>query len=42
MGKWIKNLLALGILGFLVWYLAKHWEQLGALLELKPLELFLI
>lgn len=42
MGKWLKNILALIILGFLLWYLAKHWEQLKAMLKLSPEQLFVI
>jgi uncharacterized membrane protein YbhN (UPF0104 family) len=41
-GKWLKNILALIILGFLLWYLAKHWEQLKAMLKLSPGRLFVI
>ncbi len=42
MSKWLKNILALIILGFLLWYLARHWEQLKALLKLSPAQLFVI
>ncbi len=42
MSKWLKNILALIILGFLVWYLAKHWEQLKVLLDLSPERLFVM
>jgi len=41
-GKWLKNILALIILAFLVWYLAKHWEQLKMLLKLNPWQLFVM
>jgi len=41
-GKWLKNILALIILGFLLWYLAGHWEQLKAMLKLSPGRLFVI
>jgi uncharacterized membrane protein YbhN (UPF0104 family) len=40
--KWLKNILALIILGFLLWYLARHWEELKALLKLSPGQLFVI
>jgi len=40
--KWLKNILALIILGFLLWYLAKHWEQLKVLLKLSPGRLFVM
>ncbi len=39
MTKWLKNILGLVIMGFLLWYLAKHWEQLKALLKLGPKQL---
>ncbi len=42
MTKWLKNILGLAILAFLVWYLARHWEQLKALLKLSPKQLFVI
>ncbi len=42
MSKWLKNILALTILIFLLWYLARHWEQLKALLKLSPAQLFVI
>ena len=42
MSKWIKNILGLIILVFLVWYLSCHWEQLKALLKLTPLTLLLL
>ncbi|MBN2457246.1 MAG: flippase-like domain-containing protein [Sedimentisphaerales bacterium] len=42
MTKWLKNLLALGIITFLVWYLARHWEQLKALFRLSPKQLFVM
>jgi len=40
--KWLKNILALIILGFLLWYLARHWGQLKALLKLSPERLFVM
>ena len=43
MSKWLKNILALIILGFLLWYLARNWEQLkAALLELRREQLFVM
>ncbi|MBA7618951.1 hypothetical protein ES703_26283 [subsurface metagenome] len=42
MSKWLKNILALIILGFLLWYLARHWGQLKALLKLRPAQLFVM
>jgi len=39
MGKWFKNILTLIILAFLIWYLARHWEQLKVLLKLSPKQL---
>jgi len=40
--KWLKNILALIILAFLVWYLAGNWGQLKELLKLSPGQLILI
>ena len=40
MSKWLKNILTLIILVFLLWYLARHWEQLKAMLRLSPKQLF--
>ena len=40
--KWLKNILALMILAFLVWYLAGNWGQLKKLLKLSPAELFVM
>jgi len=31
--KWFKNIFALAILVFLVWYIAQHWEELKVLLK---------
>ncbi|MHC4888774.1 MAG: hypothetical protein ACYTEO_04840, partial [Planctomycetota bacterium] len=42
MSKWLKNILAVIILGFLLWYLARHWEELKALLKLSPEQLFVM
>lgn len=38
MRKWLKNILGFVITGFLLWYLAKHWGELKALLKLSPLQ----
>lgn len=40
--KWLKNILALMILAFLLWYLAGNWGQLKKLLKLSPGQLILI
>jgi len=40
--RWLKNIIGLIILGFLLWYLAGHWEQLKALLKLSPERLFVM
>ena len=42
MRRWLKNILALVILGFLLWYLAGHWEELKAMLKLSPGRLFVM
>ena len=39
MVRWLKNILALAIVAFLFWYLAKHWDQLKVLMELSPTKL---
>ncbi|MCK4887922.1 MAG: hypothetical protein KAS96_11090, partial [Planctomycetes bacterium] len=39
MVRWLKNILALVIVVFLFWYLAKHWDQLKVLMKLSPTEL---
>ncbi|MDD5326265.1 MAG: lysylphosphatidylglycerol synthase transmembrane domain-containing protein [Phycisphaerae bacterium] len=36
MSKWLKNILAIVILAFLIWYLAGHRQQLSAMLKLNP------
>jgi uncharacterized membrane protein YbhN (UPF0104 family) len=36
MGKWIKHIIALALLVFLLSYLGKHWEQLKVLFKFKP------
>jgi uncharacterized membrane protein YbhN (UPF0104 family) len=40
--KWLKNFLGLVILVFLLWYLAKHWQDVRVLLKLNGLELAVI
>ncbi len=40
--KWLRNILGLVILAFLLWYLAKHWEQLKALFRLSPEQIFVM
>lgn len=42
MRKWLKYILAVVILGFLVWYLQRHWEQLKFLVRLNKVKLFLM
>ena len=39
MSKWLKNILGVVILGVLLWYLVRHWEQLEALFNLTFLQL---
>lgn len=39
MGRWLKNILGLLILVFLLWYLSKHWEELSPLLKLSKCRL---
>ena len=39
MGKWLKNILVLAIVGFLFWYLINHLDQLKELLKLSPAKL---
>lgn len=36
MTKWLKNILSLIILALLLWYLARHWQELKVLLKLRP------
>lgn len=40
--KWLKNFLGLVIIVFLLWYLAKHWQDVRALLKLNGFELAVI
>lgn len=42
MVKWLKNLLGLVIIVFLLWYLAEHWQDVKALLKLNGFELAVI
>lgn len=42
MFKWLKNFLGLVILVFLLWYFAKHWQDVRALLKLNSFELAVI
>lgn len=40
--KWIKHILGIAILAFLIWYIAGHWQSVKALLKLNALELVII
>ena len=40
--KWLKHILGIAILSFLIWYLAGHWQQVKALLKLDVFELAVI
>ncbi len=40
--KWIKNILGIIIVTFLLWYLSRHWGQIKVLLKLGPTELLTI
>ena len=42
MAKWIKNILGIVIVLFLLWYLSRHWDKIKALLRLSPTELVII
>ena len=42
MAKWIKNILGVVAVIFLLWYLSKHWEKLKVLIKLSPTELGMI
>ena len=42
MGKWLKNILCLTVICFLLWYLANHWEELKALFKLSPKQIILM
>ena len=41
-GKWFRNIIAVVILAFLVWYLSKHGERLKVLLEMSPVDIGLL
>lgn len=36
MVRWLKHLLGLVIIGFLLWHLARQWDDLKGLVDLKP------
>ncbi|MBU2457968.1 MAG: flippase-like domain-containing protein [Planctomycetes bacterium] len=40
--KWLKHILGVAILAFLIWYLAGHWQQVRVLLKLSAAELIII
>jgi len=42
MAKWIKNILGIVIIIFLLWYISKHWDKLKVLLRLSITELLII
>ena len=42
MGKWLKNILCVTVICFLLWYLVNHWEDLKALFKLSPKQIFLM
>ena len=42
MFKWLKNILGIIIIVFLLWYLSRHWRELKVLVGLKPIELVLL
>ena len=42
MFKWIKNILGITIIFFLLWYLVQHWGELRYLLKLSLADLFYI
>lgn len=42
MRRWLKNILTVIILALLLWYLARHWEELKQLLKLSPKQLFMM
>lgn len=39
MGKWLKNILGLVIVAYLLWYLSNRWDQLSAILQITPVRL---
>ena len=36
MTRWLKDVLGIVIIGLLLWYLAKHWDSLRGLINLRP------
>jgi len=42
MTKWIRNILGIVIVIFLLWYLSKHWDKIKVLLKLSTTELLII
>lgn len=42
MTKWIKNILGIIIVVFLLWYLSAHWDKIKVLPKLSPTELMVI
>lgn len=40
--RWLRNIVTLIILGFLLWYLAGHWHELKVMLKLSPAQLALM
>lgn len=42
MSRWIKYIVGILIVAFLLWYLSRHWERLRPLLKLNSIELLLI
>ena len=40
--KWLKRILGIAIIAFLIWYLAGHWQQVRELLKLSVFELIVI
>lgn len=42
MARWIKEIIAVSILAFLVWYLVGHWNDLKVLLKLRPIDLLIL
>ncbi len=40
--KWLKHILGIALLSFLIWYLVRHWQDVRALLKLNGFELAII
>ena len=40
--KWLKSILAAGIVGFLCWYLARYWGELKVLVKFRASELVIL